>query len=140
MARPRFAVFCAAPTLSFVGDPVALPLLHATSSVAQMGLLTASAAAVPVFTRVFAGIVVDRLDPRKLLIVCDLVRLVLYALIPLAWAFGPRIRLLYVVLPLAEAVGMLFSVTYVTAVRALVPGDRITQANGRPCWPWECYP
>ncbi|MFG2142910.1 MFS transporter [Streptomyces sp. NPDC048696] len=132
----EFGVFWAAQTLSVVGDSfalVALPLLvlHATGSVAQMGLLTGAAGAAAVGAGVFAGVVVDRLDRRKLLIACDLVRLVLYALIPLAWALGPQIWLLYVVLPLAEAVGMLFSVTYVTAVRALVPGDRITEANGR---------
>ncbi len=33
-------------------------------------------------------------------------------------------------LPAAEAVGMVFSVAYVTAVRNLVDGDRITEANG----------
>ncbi|WHM40434.1 MFS transporter [Streptomyces sp. BPTC-684] len=131
-----FGVFWAAQTLSVVGDSfalIALPLLvlHATGSVAQMGLLTGAAGAAAVVAGVFAGVVVDRLDRRKLLIACDLARLVLYALIPLVWAFGPQVWLLYVVLPLAEAVGMLFSVTYVTVVRALVPGDRITEANGR---------
>ncbi|MFF1477586.1 MFS transporter [Streptomyces sp. NPDC058301] len=131
-----FGVFWAAQTLSVIGDSfalIALPLLvlHTTGSVAQMGLLTGAGGAAAVGAGVFAGVVVDRLDRRKLLIACDLARLVLYALIPLVWAFGPQIWLLYVVLPLAEAVGMLFSVTYVTAVRALVPGDRITEANGR---------
>ncbi len=131
-----FSVFWAAQTLSVVGDSfalIALPLLvlRATGSVAQMGLLTAVAGAASVAAGVFAGVVVDRLDRRMLLVACDLARLVLYGLVPLAWAFGPRVWLLYVVLPLGEAVGMLFSVTYVTAVRALVPGPRITQANGR---------
>ncbi|MFP1626369.1 MFS transporter [Streptomyces sp. 5K101] len=131
-----FGLFWVAQTLSVIGDSfalIALPLLvlRETGSVAQMGLLTAVAGAASVVAGVFAGIVVDRLDRRKLLIACDLARMVLYAAVPLAWAFGPQICLLYVVLPLAEAVGMLFSVTYVTVVRALVPGDRITEANGR---------
>jgi MFS family permease len=134
--RRDFGVFWTAQTLSVVGDSfalIALPLLvlHATGSVARMGLLTAVGGAASVVSGVFAGVVVDRLDRRKLLIATDLVRMVLYALIPLAWAAGPQIWLLFVVLPLAEAVGMLFSVTYVTAVRSLVPADRITQANGR---------
>ncbi|MDF3288116.1 MFS transporter [Streptomyces silvisoli] len=143
LGRPRplwrdrdFSVFWAAQTLSVVGDSfalIALPLLvlRATGSVAQMGLLTAVAGTASVVAGVFAGVVVDRLDRRMLLVVCDLARMVLYGLVPLAWAFGPHIWLLYVVLPLGEAVGMLFSVTYVTAVRALVPGARITRANGR---------
>lgn len=132
-----FGFFWAAQTLSVIGDSfalIALPLLvlRETGSIAQMGLLTAVAGAASVFAGVFAGIVVDRLDRRTLLIACDLARMVLYALIPLVWAFGPQTWLLYVVLPLGEAVGMLFSVTYVTVVRALVvPGDRITEANGR---------
>ncbi|MEU2432001.1 MFS transporter [Streptomyces sp. NPDC007861] len=131
-----FAVFWAAQTLSVVGDSfalIALPLLvlHATGSVAQMGLLTAVAGAASLVAGVFAGVVVDRLDRRKLLIACDVARMLLYALVPLVWAFGPRIWLLYVLLPLGEAVGMLFAVTYVTVVRSLVSGDRITEANGR---------
>jgi len=131
-----FGVFWVAQTLSVVGDSfalIALPLLvlHATGSVARMGLLTAVAGVASVVAGVFAGVVVDRLDRRKLLIGSDLVRMALYALIPVAWAAGPQLWLLYVVLPLAEAVGMLFSVTYVTVVRSLVPADRITQANGR---------
>lgn len=57
--------------------------------------------------------------------------MVLYGLIPLVWLAGPRIWLLYAVLPLCEAVGMVFSVAYVTVVRGLVDGERITAANGR---------
>lgn len=131
-----FGIFWAGQTLSVVGDAfalIALPLLvlQATGSVARMGLLTAAAGAASLAAGVFAGVVVDRLDRRKLLVATDLARMALYALIPVAWAFGPRIWLLYVVLPLCEAVGMLFSVTYVTVVRALVGADRITEANGR---------
>jgi hypothetical protein len=57
--------------------------------------------------------------------------MVLYGLIPAVWAFDPRIWLLYLVLPASEAVGMVFSVASVTAVRNLVDGDRITEANSR---------
>ncbi|MGW3494384.1 MFS transporter [Streptomyces sp. NPDC001020] len=131
-----FGMFWAAQTLSFLGDTfalIALPLLvlQATGSVARMGLLTAVGGAASVLAGVFAGVVVDRVDRRKLLITCDLVRMVLYGIVPLLWLAGPRIWLLYVVLPLCEAVGMVFAVAYVTVVRGLVDGDRITEANGR---------
>jgi MFS family permease len=132
----NFTVFWAAQTLSVVGDSfalIALPLLvlRATGSVARMGLLTGVAGASAVVAGVFAGLVVDRSDRRRLLVVCDVVRMVLYAAVPLVWAFGPRVWLLFVLLPAAEAVGMLFSVTYVTVVRNLVGAGRITEANGR---------
>ena len=91
-ARPRslplwrqrdFAVFWAAQTLSVLGDSfalIALPLLvlETTGSLARMGLLTAVGGAASVVAAVFAGVVVDRVDRRRLLIGCDLVRMVLY--------------------------------------------------------------
>ncbi|MFJ8106307.1 MFS transporter [Streptomyces sp. NPDC096132] len=131
-----FGIFWAAQTLSFLGDSfalIALPLLvlQATGSLARMGLLTAVGGAASVVAAVFAGAVVDRVDRRRLLIACDLVRMVLYGLIPLVWLFGPRIWLLYAVLPLCEAVGMLFAVGYVTVVRGLVGTGQLTEANGR---------
>ena len=96
-----FGIFWAAQTLSVLGDSfalIALPLLvlQATGSVARMGLLTAVGGAAAVAAGVFAGVLVDRVDRRRLLITCDLVRMVLYGLIPLVWLFGPRIWLLYV--------------------------------------------
>jgi MFS family permease len=131
-----FGIFWTAQTLSVLGDSfalIALPLLvlDATGSVARMGLLTAAGGAASVVAGVFAGVVVDRMDRRRLLIACDLVRMALYGLIPLVWLAGPRIWLLYVVLPLCEVVGMVFSVGYVTVVRGLVGTEGITAANGR---------
>ncbi|MFH8976630.1 MFS transporter [Streptomyces sp. NPDC017890] len=131
-----FGVFWAAQTLSVLGDSfalIALPLLvlEATGSIARMGLLTAVGGAAAVLAAVFAGAVVDRVDRRKLLIGCDLVRMVVYGLVPVVWLFGPQIWLLYVVLPLCEAVGMLFAVGYVTVVRSLVGTEQLTEANGR---------
>ncbi|MEN3537521.1 MFS transporter [Microbispora sp. ZYX-F-249] len=132
----NFTVFWGSQTLSVAGDSfalIAVPLLvlHVTGSVAQMGLLTGVASAASVVAGVFAGVLVDRLDRRLLLIWCDVARMALYGIVPVAWAFGPQIWLLYVVLPLCEAIGMVFQVAYVTAVRGLVGPDRITEANGR---------
>ncbi|MPY36716.1 MFS transporter [Streptomyces adustus] len=131
-----FGIFWAAQTLSVLGDSfalIALPLLvlQATGSLARMGLLTAVGGAASVLAALFAGAVVDRVDRRRLLIGCDLVRMVLYGVIPLVWLFGPQVWLLYTILPLCEAVGMLFAVGYVTVVRTLVRGVRLTEANGR---------
>jgi MFS family permease len=130
-----FSIFWAAQTLSVAGDSfayIAVPLLvlRATGSVAQMGLLTGAGGAASVVAGVFAGVLADRLDRRTLLICCDLARVVLYGVIPVAWAFSPQVWLLYAVLPACEAIGMIFQVTYVTAVRNLVHGDRVTEANG----------
>jgi MFS family permease len=116
---------------SFADIAVPLLVLRATGSVAQMGLLTGAAGVAAVAAGLAAGVVADRLDRRALLIGCDLARMVLYGLVPVAWALRPEVWLLYAVLPAGAAIGMVFQVTYVTAVRNLVDGDRITEANGR---------
>ncbi|MEV4199891.1 MFS transporter [Micromonospora globbae] len=131
-----FGTYWVAQSLSAAGDSfayLAVPLLilHATGSVAQMGLLTAVAGAASVGAGVFGGVLVDRYDRRTLMIAADLVRLVLYGLVPLAWLAGPQVWLLFVVLPISEAAGMVFQIAAVAAVRNLVDRDRITEANGR---------
>ncbi len=130
-----FGVFLTAQTLSVAGDSfalIAVPLLvlRATGSVAQMGLLTGAAGAAAVVAGIFAGILADRLDRWLLMAACDLARMILYGLIPLAWAFHPEVWLLYVILPLCAAIGMIFEVGYVTVVPALSGPNRITEANG----------
>ncbi|OLZ52702.1 MFS transporter [Amycolatopsis keratiniphila] len=132
----NFAVFWAVQTMSALGDAfalVALPLLvlQATGSVAQMGLLTGIAGAGAVFTGLFAGVVVDRVDRRRLMIWCDVARAVLYGAIPVCWAIEPQVWLLYVVMAFASVFSMLFQVGYVTAVANLVDREQIVEANSR---------
>ncbi|MFC7549948.1 MFS transporter [Plantactinospora sp. GCM10030261] len=132
----NFLFFWALQALSVAGDAfsfVAIPLLvlHATGSVAQMGLLTGLAGAASVVTGVFAGVLVDRLDRRRLMVACDALRAVAYGAVPLLWLAEPRVWLLYLVVPLGSALGMVFRVSYVTAVTGLVDPEHITEANGR---------
>ncbi|MFI7080833.1 MFS transporter [Micromonospora sp. NPDC049903] len=131
-----FSVFWAAQTVSVLGDgfaSVAVPLLvlQVTGSVALMGLLTAVAGVASVATAVFAGVLADRVDRRRLLICGDLARAVLFAAVPVTWLWGPQLWLLYLVLPASAAVGMVFRVAYVAAVPGLVDVGRITEANGK---------
>nr|AZF85911.1 MFS transporter [Catenulispora sp.] len=132
-----FSILWLTQTLSVFGSTfsiVALPLLvlAATGSVAQMGLLTAVAGVASVGTGVFAGVVVDRVDRRRLMIVCDLVRLAAFATVPAVWsACGPQTWLLFAVMAVAAVGGMLFDVAFTSVVPSLVPPDRIGTANGR---------
>ena len=112
---------------------MAIPLLvlEASGSVAQMGLLTAVASVGSVVTGLFAGVLVDRLDRRKLMIWCDVARIVLFGLVPVCWLAGPQVWLLYVVMALSSIFDMVFEVAYVTVVANLVDVDRLVIANGR---------
>ncbi|MFI9243814.1 MFS transporter [Streptomyces sp. NPDC053086] len=132
-----FCVFWAVQALSEVGNAfslVAVPLLvlHTTGSAAQMGLLTAVAGATSLLTGLVGGAWADRFDRRRLLMLCDAARLVLYGAIPVCWTvLGPQVWLLYAVMGLAAVFEMQFQITYVTVVPNLVDKDRIVAANGR---------
>ena len=128
--RRDFTLFWSAQTVSVAGDAfslVAIPFLvyHLTHSVARMTTLTAVAGAATIVAGVLAGPLVDRFDRRRLMILCDLARLVVYGVVP----FCHPVWLLFVLLPLGEAIGMVFQIGYVTAVPNLVERDRIADAN-----------
>jgi MFS family permease len=133
----NFNVFWFGQTLSGLGDAFALlavPLLvlQATGSVAQMGLVTGTFGLFQLLAGSFSGILVDRLNRRRLMIACDLGRFVVYSLIPTWWLLaGPQIWLIYVTAALGSLLGNIFSVGAITAVANLVDKDQITDANSR---------
>jgi MFS family permease len=86
--------------------------------------------AASVVTGIFAGVLVDRVNRRALLIGCDIARAVLFGLVPLTWLFAPQVWLIYPVVAIGAVLGLVFKVSYVAAVPRLVDPDRITEANG----------
>jgi MFS family permease len=133
----NFTIFLAGQTFSVLGDTfaiLALPLLvlQATGSVAQMGLVTATFSVGQLVAGVFSGALVDRVNRRRLMLLCDVLRALLYGAIPLCWAIaGPQIWLIYVVTALVSGLSNCFQVAYITAITNLVDHDQITEANGR---------
>jgi len=131
-----FTIFWCVQTLSELGNAaslVAVPLLvlHATGSVAQMGLITAVSAVASICTGLFAGAIADRFDRRLLLMACDGVRMVLYGAIPVCWTISPQLWVLYAVAAMGAAFQMIFETTYVAAIPSLVGKSQIVVANGR---------
>lgn len=131
-----FLIFWSGQTLASLGNMfalIAMPLLvlQATGQVAQMGLVTATFTVGQLVSGLFAGQLVDALNRRVLMIICDAGRAVIFAAIPLTWIFfGPQVWLIYVVTALGSVLGMIFQVGYVTAVANLVEKDQIITANG----------
>lgn len=130
-----FVVFCGAQTVSAFGDAVslvALPLLvlDMTGSVARMGLVTASGVAGYVIAGAFGGVVVDRFDRRRLMVVTSFLQALVYLAVPVVWAVAPQLWLLFVVVPAGAVLGTTFQVGYVAVLPALVAGDQLTSANG----------
>lgn len=111
---------------------VAMPLLvlDATHSVAGMGTVTAVAAGGQLLATPFAGVIVDRVHRRRLMIGCDVVRLGLYASLPiLAWSGRLHIGVLYAVALLTSIASNLFMVGYFAAITNLVVGTSLALSS-----------
>ncbi|MER7351334.1 MFS transporter [Streptomyces aurantiacus] len=131
---PNYRLFVGLQGLTALGDSfshVAIPLLvlHQTGSVMQMGFVTGLTGVASIVTGLFAGVVADRVNRRRLLVVADAARCVLFGLIPLVWLFATPVWLVYAVVPVAGVFAMLFQVTYVTVVPGIVAPGQILRAN-----------
>ena len=137
LGRDRnFLVFWGTQTFSVLGDSfsvIAFPLLmlEATGSLLQMGLLTSVMAVGSLSMGLVGGAVVDRFDRRRLLIACDVARLLLFAAVPVCWAIEPQVWLLFGVAGVGSVFGQLFQITYITAVPNIVGRERVAEANGK---------
>lgn len=125
-------------TISEVGSRISregLPLtavLILGASPAQMGLLSGIGAAATLLFSLPAGVWVDRLRRRPVLIATDLGRAALLATIPLAAALGVlHIGQLFVVAALGGVMTVLFDVAYQSYLPFLVQRDNIYEGNRR---------
>lgn len=113
---------------------VALPLLvlESTGSVARMGMITALRSAGGLAVSLFVGLLVDRVDRRRLMFWADIGRMAAYGAIPIGtWFFGPSMLFLAICVVIGEALTTIFTVTFNAAVANLVPASRLTEANSR---------
>jgi MFS family permease len=132
----EFQKFWAGSAISDVGSQItalAVPLIAALTLDAtpwQMGLLSAAGSAPILLVGLFAGVWVDRVRRRPVLIAADLGRAALLLIIPLAAVSGVlRIELLYAVLLLTGALTVLFDVADMSFLPSLVTTDRIVEGN-----------
>lgn len=117
---------------SWLGALGLLAILHLEATPAQMGLLETLRAAPVLLIGLFAGVWVDRLQRRPLLMAADLLRAGLLALVVLA-AFGGWLRMthLYAVGFLVGALTVLFNIAYRAYVPGLVSRARLVEANSK---------
>jgi len=119
---------------SQMGD-VALRILFASALAAgslELGILSAAQTAGFLVFAIPAGILADRFTRRRLLVISDLVRAGLLALIPIFALLG-RLNL-YVVIVIAFLVGLgnlLFEISYKSLLPDIVPNDNLVLANTR---------
>jgi MFS family permease len=132
-----FRLLWAGHTVSMLGSQitlVALPLLaaltlHATP--AQMATLQALQYAPPTLVSLFAGVLVDRVRRRPLMIVTDLISALLLLMLPVSLAAGwLQLELLYAVALLLGIVGVFYGLADAAFLPTLVPRAQLPAANG----------
>lgn len=124
--------------LSGLGSAVsglAVPLIAAITLQAtptQMGLLGAVGLSPFLIVGLFVGVWIDRLSRRMVIIVADIGRGVLFALIPILAILGVlQMEHLYVIVLLGGILTVFFEIAYVSYLPALVGRDRIVEANSK---------
>ena len=134
----EFLKFWTGQTISKLGSGIGGSAIDLTAVLTlgaappQMGVLHAVRAAPVVLLGLFAGVWVDRMRRRPVMIAADLGRAALLSLIPLAALLGwLRLELLFVVAPLVGVLNVLFDVAYQSFVPSLVSRERLMRANGR---------
>jgi len=125
-------------TISEIGSRitiVALPLiavLMLNARPSQMGMLAGIGGFASLIFGLAAGLCVDRLRRRPILIVTDLGRAAVLGSIPLASVFGVlRMQLVYVVVAVAGVLTVLFDVAYQSYLPSLVERDQILEGNSK---------
>ena len=136
--HPDFMRLWVGQTISKFGSAItgaaiavtAVLILQATP--VQMGLLAAAGAAPVLLVSPLAGVWVDRLRRRPILIATDLLRALLLLLIPLAWKLDVlRMEQLYVVTALTGVLTVFFDVAYQSFLPALVERDQLVEGNSK---------
>ena len=108
----------------------AILVLQATP--VQLGLLTAATTAPVLLIGLLAGVWVDRLRRRPILIVADVGRALLLGSIPLAALLGTlRIEQLYIVAALVSILTIFFDVAYQAHLPALVRREQLVEGNSK---------
>ncbi|HEX2913445.1 MAG TPA: MFS transporter [Chloroflexia bacterium] len=136
--HPDFLKLWAGETVSLFGSQVtllALPLtavLVLDASPSEMGLLGAVEFLPFLVLSLFAGVWVDRLRRRPILISADFGRAILLASVPLAAAFNfLSMPYLYVVALLTGVLTVFFDVAYQSYLPSLVERQQLVEGNGK---------
>ncbi|MGR6968224.1 MFS transporter [Streptomyces cynarae] len=132
-----FNLLWAGQCLSDLGGAMAdlaLPLLvlQQTGSPARAGLVGTAGLVAALVCRLPAGVLADRFDRRRLMIACDGVRIVVYAVLVCAVVAGRAdLPLILAVVAVGAAATAVFSTAEHAAVRSLVRTDQIATAVAR---------
>ncbi|GGO29353.1 MFS transporter [Micromonospora parathelypteridis] len=134
----NFLVLWSGKTLSEVGDAVSMlviPLLAVTvldASAVEVGVLSATRMVAYLFLSLPAGVWVDRMRKRRVMVVCHLVRAGLVATVAVgAWAGWVTMMQLWTVALLSSVCTVLYETAHQSFLPSIVTKDQLLDANGK---------
>lgn len=135
--RTPITTIVASEALSTIGSTTAFtaaPLIAITSfdiTPAQVGVLAAAGLAAPLIFGLSAGAIADRLNSRRALLLCGTVRLLLIAVMPLAFQFNVvSVPVLCVVSFGLSAIKLVFDSVIAAMIPRVVDEQDLARANG----------
>jgi MFS family permease len=135
---PDFVKFWIGETISDFGDQITLLAIPLTAVIVlsaspfEMGLLAAAGTLPTALFSLPAGVWVDRLPRRPILIAADVGRAIVLATVPIAFVAGALgLAQLYTVAFIAGTLSVFFVVAYQSYLPALVRPAQLVDANGR---------
>lgn len=134
----EFLLLWGGQTVSEMGTHItvlALPLVAVVlleASAFQVGLLAAAETSAFLLVALPAGVVVDRIAKRRLMIWCDLAEFVVIGSVPLAHAAGAlTLAQLYGVALVSGVLSVFFSVAYQAYLLTVLHRDQLMDGNGK---------
>ena len=133
-----FMILWSAQSINLLGTQVSLLTIPLTAimllnaSVMQVGLLTAAGYLPVLLVGLPAGVWVDRLRRRPILIAADLGRAAILLTIPIAYALdGLRLWMLYPIAFCAGVLTLFFDIAHQSYLPSLVPREQLTEGNAK---------
>ncbi len=134
----RFNFLWGGTTVSLIGTQVsnlALPmvaLIILNAGAMEVGILKAAENVAFPLLGLFAGVMADRLNPRRIMIAADISRFLLLSIVPLAYVLG--ILNIYVLLFVATTMGVsavFYNISFSTYVAHIVDREELVEGNSK---------
>lgn len=128
----NFTLLWSAQLVSTIGDALtalaaSILVYRATGSALSVGLMLMATAAPSIFVGLFAGVFVDRLDRKRIMLVAEIVRALLILTIP--FLVGINILFLYVIVLLTSSIGQFFNPAQSSLIPEVATDEELAAAN-----------
>lgn len=128
----NFTLLWSAQLVSTIGDALmalaaSILVFRATGSALSVGLMLMATAAPSIFVGLFAGVFVDRLDRKRIMLASEIARAILICTIP--FLVSINIAFLYIVVLLTSTIGQFFEPAQSSLIPEVATDEELAAAN-----------